>query len=152
MINWLRRADRRTVVIVVALDALSYLLVYWVVVPAFEDTIVVMDDTAQVGLGHVLTAVRLSLVGLLAARSLRRRAGLLARSDAVPSITVGAVTTMTLGLVLSLLGRSLVDIAAPPMFDLSVGVVEYLVFPLFGLLFVTPGPADGVRDFVWGQK
>ncbi len=139
--SWVR-VDARTVVTVVGLDALTYILVYWLVFPAFETTLESLDATVAQGVMHVVAAVRLTLVGLFATRSFRRRLGMETRVDPVMSVAVGAATTMVLGMVVGIVGRSLTGEVGPSVVEYLVAAAEGIVFPLLGLLFVIPGRAE----------
>ncbi len=142
MTEWRERIDVRTVVLVVVLDLATYMLVFWLVLPKSEPVLAAMDPTMALAVGHVAQVVRLAIVGLLAARSFRRRRGMLVRSDALPSVLVGAAIMVAAGLVLGVVGHEVRDLAQPALLAWLAGIGEGLVFPVFGLLFVAPGPAE----------
>jgi len=65
-----------------------------------------------------------------------------ARAEPLPSIGVGAVITLVLGLVLGILSRSIVGVDEPSFGQYLVAVAEGLIFPMLGMLFVVPGEAE----------
>ncbi|MCL2454754.1 MAG: hypothetical protein FWD18_05565 [Micrococcales bacterium] len=136
------RVDLRTVALLVVLDALTFVLVYWLLLPPLAEVIVALDAIVQQGLLYTLVAVRLTLIGMFAARSLRRRRGLRTRGEAVPSLAVGAVVITIFGVLAGVVSRALLQDPTPAALDLVLAVVFTLVFPLFGLLFVAPGEAE----------
>jgi len=142
MTGWRERLDVRTVVMVIVLDSVTFLLVYWLAFPAFSRVLDALNTTTAQGVQYTTEAVRLCVVGLLAARSLRRRRGLLSRGAAVPSIAVGAVVALVLGLAAGIASRALLGVGNPSALAYLAAIVEGMVFPVFGLLFVTPGPAE----------
>ncbi|MCL2091135.1 MAG: hypothetical protein FWH11_07950 [Micrococcales bacterium] len=139
--SWVR-VDPRTVVTVIALDAVTYVLVYWLMFRAFEPTLESLEPMVAQGVLHVVAAVRLTAVGLFATRSFRRRLGMETRVGPLLSVGVGAAITLTLGIVLGIASRSMMGVAGPSVVESAIGVVEGLVFPLLGLLFVIPGEAE----------
>ena len=139
--SWVR-VDVRTVITVIALDALTFVLVYWLMFRAFEPTLASLEPTVEQGVLHVVAAVRLTVVGLFATRSFRRRLGMETRLDPLLSVAVGAAITLVLGIALGIIGRSLMGSVGPSVAEYLLTVVEGLVFPLLGLLFVVPGDAE----------
>lgn len=142
MNRWWECFDLRTIVTIIALDALTYILVFWVMFSAAEPIVESLDPTVGLGIMHVANAVRLATVGMFAARALRRRRGMAARTDALPSVALGAAITLTLGLLLGVLGRMLVEMTGPSMIEYLVAIAECMVFPLLGVVFVMPGEAE----------
>jgi len=142
----IRRVDLRTVGMIIILDALTYFLVYWIAFPAFMAVIDALDPIVSTGIVHTVAAVRLSIIGLLAARSYRRRRGMHVRTDAVPSVAVGAALTLVLGLIIGVASRALADVPEPSALVYLAAIGEGLVFPMFGLLFAVPGSADRLRS------
>lgn len=139
--SWIR-VDPRTVVMVIVLDALTYVLVFWLMLRAFEPTLESLEASVAQGILHLLAAVRLTAVGLFATRSFRRRLGMETRAEPLLSVGIGAVITLVLGIILGVLSRSVMEVSAPSFADYLITVAEGLVFPLLGLLFVVPGRAE----------
>lgn len=136
-----REVDRRTVVTLVVLDLVTYGVVYWGLVPAFAPVLAVLPAATLMAVTLTLSAVRLGLVGFFTARSFRARRGLGRRNDAVPSVLVGAVAAGLLQLVLGLLADMVTGTSAG-VGPVLLSLAQWLVFPLLGVLFVSPGPAD----------
>lgn len=136
-----RDVDRRTVVTLVVLDLITYGVLYWGLLPAFAPVLAVLPVATVMAVSLTLSVVRLGLVGFFAARSLRARRGLARRGAAVPSILVGAVAAMLLQLVLGLVASALMG-TFHGFGSVLLSVGQWLVFPLVGVLFVSPGPAD----------
>ena len=133
--------DGRAVALFVVLDLVSYALLYWLVLPAFDPVLGALDPVMVTALGHVLTAVRLTFLGAVAVRSVRARHGLSTRSDAVPSVLVAAVGGWVTHLVLGVLVGLVVDVPGWSR-GMLLALVEWVGFALIGAMFVAPGPPD----------
>lgn len=134
--------DVRAVLLFLVLDQLSVLLLTVVLVPAFATVLVVLPPALYVGLTHVLTAARLVFIGVVVARAIRRRYGLATRMESVPTVLVAAVLSLAVGwLVTALLAAAMgIPLAAGP--EHLVALAQWLIYPLVGVLFVTPGEAE----------
>jgi hypothetical protein len=142
MKEWREQIDVRTVTMVVVLDVVTYVLVFWLAFPAFDTILTAMDSTMSASILHITQAVRLTVVGLFAARSYQRRRGMVVRSYALPSVLAGAVITLVLGLMIGAVSRGLDGFAQPTALEWLAAIGEGLIFPVFGLLFVNPGSAE----------
>lgn len=123
----------------VALDVLTYGLVYWVVMPLVSPIVSSWSVVVQTGLGHVLVAVRLALVGMLVARAYKNRHGIERRGDVVPSVVVGASIAGAFGVGLAIAGAALIGAESPAAGMLALGWTEWLIFGVLGALVVEPG-------------
>ncbi|GAB2451754.1 hypothetical protein [Xylanimonas ulmi] len=138
----LKDVDWRTVATLVVLDLVTYVAVYWVVVPPIHEAVLFgLPAPTQLAVALTLSTVRLVLVGCFAARSLRARRGLARRRDAVPSMVAGVVVATVVQVVAGCLSAALTGAPLAPM-AVVVAVAQWLAFPLVGLLFVAPGEAD----------
>ncbi len=135
--------EARAVALFVALDLLTYALLYWLVLPAFDEVLDVLDSTTQAAIGHVLTAVRLTFIGAITVRSIRSRHGLVSRSEAVPTVVVAALAAFVLQVLLGVVATLVVG-ASPWTWLILLNLVEWVVFALLGAAFVTPGDADRI--------
>ena len=135
------RIDRRAVALFVALDLVTFAVLYWLVVPAFAPVLTAIEPTTAAATGWVLSAVRLVLVGVVAARSYRRRLGVAGRSELVPTMLAAAGIAWTVQLVLGVLGRALTGM---PLWSFLVllDLVVWVGFALVAVLFVAPGEAE----------
>lgn len=136
--------DWRAVSLFVVLDLLTYALVYWLVVPAFDPVLAALEPVTALAVGHVLTAVRLTFLGAVAVRSSRARRGLRDRGDAVPTVLVAASTGWAVHLVLGV-AASLVVGSSPWSWGILLALAEWLAFASLGAMFVTPGDRDEDR-------
>ncbi|WP_418277911.1 hypothetical protein ACNHYB_08095 [Isoptericola jiangsuensis] len=134
----------RTVGVFVLLDAVTYLLAYWVLLPLVSGWLAAWPEVVQVGFGHVLTAVRLVLVGILVARGYRSRHGLERRTDVTGSVAVGAVLSAIGAVGLTLASTAMMDVAPPDVASMGIGLVEWVAFGCLGALLVEPGGAERV--------
>ena len=141
MRSFLKAVDRRTAILFVILDFLTFGLVYWLVVPVFDEVLATLDMTSQIAIGHVLTAIRITFIGVIVARSLRGRHGLDARTDAIPSVAVGALIAWILQFVLGVAVALMIGMPAVS-WQTPVSLIEWVGFGLLGILFVFPGQAD----------
>lgn len=136
-----RRVDLRGVGLFVVLDLMTFAAVYWLLLPALDQVLATLDTTTLVATGHVLTAVRLTFIGAIVTRSVRSRRGLVARTDAVPTVVVAAVVAWLLQ---SVLGVGALLVVGLPAFSWSIllALVEWVGFGLLGAMFVGQGDAD----------
>ncbi|MER7796856.1 pilus assembly protein TadG-related protein [Microbacterium sp. NPDC096154] len=141
----MKRIDIRTAVWVVVLDAISYVVVYWLLLPAFAEVLAALNEATLLGITHVISAVRLVFVGVLAARSFRARCGFERRGEVLPSLALGATVAMLLQLGSGVAVRAYVGAPQEALGVVLLASAEWIVFPLLGLLFVQPGPADAAR-------
>ncbi|MBO3088552.1 hypothetical protein [Cellulomonas dongxiuzhuiae] len=135
------RVDGRAVVLFVLLDLLTYALLYWLVMPAFAEVLLALDPTTSVAIGWVLSAVRLVLVGVVVARSYRRRHGFEARSELLPTAVVAGVTAWSAQLLLGVLASVIVGVA-PGSWAMLRDLAVWVGFAVVATLFVQPGPAE----------
>lgn len=135
------RVDVRAVVLFVVLDVLTYALLYWLVMPAFAEVLLAVDPTTSAAIGWVLSAVRLVLVGVVVARSYRRRYGFETRSELVPTAVVAGVTAWSTQLLLGVLASLIVGVA-PGSWAMLRDLVVWVGFAVVATLFVQPGPAE----------
>lgn len=136
-----RQVDLRGVGLFVVLDAMTFAAVYWLLLPALDQVLATLETMTLVATGHVLTAVRLTFIGAIVTRSVRSRRGLVARTDAVPTVVVAAVIAWLLQ---SMLGVAALLIVGRPAFSWSIllALVEWVGFGLLGAMFVARGDAD----------
>jgi hypothetical protein len=134
----------RSVLVFVLLDAVTFLLTYWVLLPLVSGWLAAWSPVVQVGFGHVLTAVRLVLIGALVARGYRSRYGLDRRTDVLPSVAAGAVIAAVGGVVLALVGAAVMDSPPPGVAQMGIGLVEWVAFGALGALLVETGSAERV--------
>lgn len=135
------RVDTRAVVLFVLLDLGTYLLLYWLVMPSFAQVIQAMEPTLATATGWVLSAMRLVLVAVVAARSYRRRRGLRTRSELVPTMLVAGLAAWSVQLVLGILGRV---VTGTPLWSslMLLDLAVWVAFALVGVLFVAPGEPE----------
>ena len=136
-----RGIDRRAVVLFVALDLATYALVFWLLVPSFDQFLTAIDPTTAVAIGWVLSVVRLTLISVITVRSSRDRRGLVARSDIVPTMLVAAGAAWFVQLVLGVSLALFVGVD-PWSWRMLLDLVVWVVFALIGVLFVAPGAAE----------
>ncbi|GAA4725328.1 hypothetical protein GCM10023216_14580 [Isoptericola chiayiensis] len=134
----------RSVGVFVLLDAVTYVLAYWVLLPLISGWLAAWPEIVQVGFGHVLTAVRLVLVGVLVARGYRSRYGSERRTDPLPSVAAGAALSAVGGVVLALVGASVTGAAPPEAAAMGVGLVEWVAFGALGAMLVEAGQPERV--------
>lgn len=135
------RVDGRAVALFVVLDLVTFIVLYWLVMPSFAEVLAVMEPTLATSIGWVLSATRLGLVAVVAARSYRRRRGLQHRSELLPTMVVAGLSAWGVQLVLGILGR--VATGMPPWSALMlVDLLAWLGFALVGVLFVAPGEPE----------
>src|SRR5665647_160060 len=105
-----RRVDVRSVVMFVVLDQLTYMLVYWLVYPAFAEVLAAIPEATAIAVNWVVSALRLVFIALITVRSYRSRRGLASRSQVVPTMVVAACAGWALHLVLGLVARAAMDL------------------------------------------
>lgn len=127
----------------ILLDLVTFGLVYWLIVPAFDVVLATLEHTTLVATGHVLTAVRLTFIGAVVTRSVRARRGLAVRSDVVLTVAVAGLAAWA---VQTVLGVTVNLLMGAPAADLQVlvALVEWTGFGLLGAMFVAPGEPDEV--------
>ncbi|GEM_PF-492567 len=133
----------RAVVTFVVLDLVTYALLYWLVLPAFEPVLEAFDAVTQAAVGHLVSAVRLTFLGAIVVRAVRSRHGLAARSEVVPTVVAGALLGFAVQLLLGVAATAVVG-ADPWSWLMLVNLVEWVVFALLGAMFVAPGAADRI--------
>jgi len=138
-----RRVDARGVTLFVALDLLTFAILYWLLLPAFSAFLLAIEPTTALAIGWVLSAVRLTCIGAVVARSYRRRRGFEERREVLPTLAAAAVGAWTLQLLLGVAG-ALATGSTLWSWRLALDLVTWLVFPLLALLFVAPGEPERV--------
>lgn len=136
-----RRVDVRSVVMFVVLDQLTYMLVYWLVYPAFAEVLAAIPEATVIAVNWVVSAVRLVFIALITARSYRSRRGLVSRAQVVPTVLVAACAGWALHLVLGLVARAVMGVPGWS-WAMLLDLVTWVAFALLALLFVSPGEAD----------
>ncbi len=125
----------------VVLDVATYLLVYWAFMPAIAPLLNAVTPVVATAVGWVVSALRLTWIGLIAIRSLRRRRGLGDRTEAISTVVVAGVVAFALELSFAAgIGAIIGETVWSPrvLFDFA----QWVGYPLLALLFVTPGPPE----------
>ncbi|GIG39078.1 hypothetical protein [Cellulomonas phragmiteti] len=136
-----RRVDGRAVALFVVLDLVTFALLYWLLLPAFAAFLAAIEPTTALAIGWVLSAVRLTCVGVVVLRSYRDRRGLEERRDALPTILVAAGGAWLLQLLLGVLGAAVLG-ESIWSWQVLLDLATWVGFPLLALLFVSPGEAQ----------
>lgn len=142
--RWWQTVLPRTVLTVVLLDAVTYVVVYWLLVPVLQPVLDTFNPGLVLGLQHAILALRLGLVGFWSARAFRRTHGLRVRSEVVPSVGVGALLAFVLQWAVGAAVAAAAGLQVAGAGAVVVNGLEWVLFPVLGVLFVQPGPAwDG---------
>ncbi|MGY4643326.1 hypothetical protein [Cellulomonas sp. URHB0016] len=135
------RIDGRAVALFVVLDLITYGVLYWLVLPVFEPLMTTLDRSTALAVGWLLSMIRLVLVAVVVVRSYRRRRGMPARAEVVPTMVVASVGAWLVQLTLGILAQLAAGYPVGSWRSL-VDLVLWVGSALVAILFVVPGEAE----------
>jgi len=125
----------------VVLDVVTFVLVYWALLSSLAPVLTSVEPVVAMAFGWVVSAVRLTWIGMIAVRSLRRRHGLPERVHAVPTAVVAGLLAFFLHFFFGMAAALAIgDLTWSwlVLFDLA----QWVGFPLLAVALVSAGPPE----------